>query len=68
MAFATGTVDKLSDPEDIKWLLDEKQSGLRVNELLLREIEVYFGHVSFVMAKDMTYFSEFLMPLIKDSV
>lgn len=60
-ALATGDVDQLADPEDVKWLINE--SGLR-SDLMQLHKEYHFGHCSFEMAKDMSWFKNDFMPLI----
>lgn len=55
MAFAHGDVDQLADTTDVEWLMNE--SDLSSKELLIFHKEYHFGHSSFMMANDMTYFS-----------
>ena len=54
MLMLSGDVDQLGDAVDIAWLLDEKQSGLK-EELVVFKKVLHYGHVSFMMAKDMSY-------------
>lgn len=55
MAIAHGDVDQLSDLQDVAWLMDQSQSGLRVDELVVFQQVYHYGHNSFGMASDMKY-------------
>jgi hypothetical protein len=54
MLLLSGDVDQLGDKTDIAWLEDESQSGLR-EDLIVFKKQLHFGHVSFMMAQDMSY-------------
>lgn len=64
MALATGDEDKLSDPLDVKWLLDEAQSGIK-SELIVFHKQYHFDHGSFTMSIDASYLDNDIIPLIK---
>jgi len=54
-----GNVDKLADPTDAMWAY--KQIGSPV----VHYQEINGGHLTFVIGKDMSWFSDDVMPLIK---
>lgn len=66
LAIAHGDVDQLSDLQDVAWLLDESQSGLRVKEHLVQLKQYHFGHNSFSMSIDGTWFPRDFMPVIAE--
>jgi len=53
-----GTVDKLATPEDNHWLREQLGS----NSIYYKEFN--FGHMAFMLAKDMSYFDD-VLDLIK---
>jgi hypothetical protein len=64
MSLHHGDVDQLADEVDVAWLIDESQSGLKKDKIIQVK-EYHFGHVSFLMAKDMSYFTNDVIPAIK---
>ena len=54
MLILSGDVDQLGDKTDVDWLLDESQSGLKSDLVVFTKV-LHFGHVSFMMAQDMSY-------------
>merc|ERR1719375_1562961 len=65
MILAHGDLDELADVKDVEWLADEKQSGLKVSELLVSKNLYHFGHNSFTMSKDATWFLNDIIPTIE---
>ena len=61
-----GSLDQLSDLTDDAWLLDESQSGLKKDLVIYHEVLKY-GHVSFMMAKDMSYVSRLVKVIQENS-
>ena len=66
MAIMQGDLDQLSDVEDDTWLMDQSQSGLRQDLIVYHEM-LHFGHVSFMMAKDMSYFTRLVKVIQENS-
>jgi len=64
MAMATGDVDMLADKEDVKWLMDSKQSGIN-SDLLIWNKEYHFDHGSFTQGNDASYFDNDIIPIIE---
>jgi hypothetical protein len=62
MAIFQGDLDQLSDMNDDAWLLSD-QSGLNL-DLVVYDKMLHFGHVSFMMANDMSYMND-IINLIK---
>jgi len=62
----SGDLDILGDKTDIDWLLDESQSGLKEDQIVLKKV-LHFGHGSFMIAKDMSYIQD-VIKVIKPSV
>ena len=54
-----GGKDILANPIDIDWLMSEN-SGLDISILKYYNLLPTFGHMSFMMAKDMTYINEII--------
>jgi hypothetical protein len=52
----------------VQWLLTESFSGLRVEELVVFEKQYRLGHSSFLLAKDMSYIVDDLIPAIEDQM
>ena len=67
MAIMQGDLDMLSDTTDDAWLLDEKQSGLKTDLVVYHEM-LHFGHVSFMMAKDMSYVDRLVKVIHENSL
>jgi len=61
---AHGDLDTLSNSANVGWLLDENQSGLRTNELLVFNKMYHFSHVGFWISQDMSYFTQDILPVI----
>lgn len=60
IALVAGSGDELGDPKDVQWLYYQIQDTVVF-------YETYdLGHMSFVIAKDMTYFSIDVVNLIKE--
>jgi len=66
MAVAHGDLDRLANTKDVNWLLDQKRSGLNVKDLLVYNATYHFGHGTFMLAQNMSYFSDDFMPIIKE--
>jgi hypothetical protein len=66
MIIASGSKDALADPTDVAWLLNERQSKLKVKELVKFHKEYRLGHSSFVLAKHMGFFTDDIIPAIQD--
>ena len=62
VALFHGDVDTLANTEDVQWLADPKQSGLST---VVFKKQYHFDHSSFVMAKDMSFYDNDLIPLIR---
>ena len=60
IAIYTGTEDPLADITDARWIRDSLQSNVLVH---YEEIEA--GHLTFMVGKDMTYFTEGVMGLLQ---
>lgn len=60
IAIFYGNQDKLADPADVKWLKEQ----LKDNVIHFQELD--FGHLSFAIAKDMSYFTETCMQIINE--
>jgi len=56
-ALVSGSYDKLADPTDVAWLNDQLSNVVFAQEYPL-------GHLSFSLAKDMTWFSQDVMGVI----
>ena len=52
VALFQGSLDKLADPTDVEWLTQQIS-----NKVVFRQM-YELGHMSFAMAKDMTWFKE----------
>ena len=50
-----GELDKLGTPEDIKWLNSELEKN---NNVIYYKILPNMGHLSFMVAKDFSWFDE----------
>lgn len=59
VALFTGKYDKLADSQDVAWLEDESQSGLKASQVVFKN-EYPNDHVTFVMYKDPAYFQDVL--------
>lgn len=57
MIFAHGDVDALSNPTDVKWLMDKSQSKLNT-DLLVFQKQYHFAHSSFSMSMDVSYITD----------
>ena len=55
----SGDSDLMADPKDVKWTAEQ------LNHTLVFNQEYHLGHLSFAMAKDMTFFTKDVMDLIK---
>lgn len=66
MIIASGSKDALADPTDVNWLLTE--SNLRVEELVVFQKQYRMGHSSFMLAKDMSFLVEDIIPAIEDQM
>ena len=64
MIIASGSKDIISDPTDVQWLLDENLSKLRVKELVVFQKQYRMGHSSFMLADDMSFLVDDIIPAI----
>ena len=60
IAIYTGTEDPLADITDARWIRDTLDSNV-----LKHYEEIPAGHLTFMVGKDMTYWSDGVMPLLK---
>lgn len=51
IAIMSGSKDLLADPQDVKW------TAAQLNHTLVFNHEYYLGHMSFAIAKDMSFFT-----------
>jgi len=58
IAVFSGSQDGLAYKDDVKWFVDQ------IKSLLVFDHEYYMGHMSFAIAKDMSWFTVDLMHLI----
>jgi lysosomal acid lipase/cholesteryl ester hydrolase len=58
VAIMSGDTDKMADPKDVKWTASKLQHTLVFNK------EYHLGHLSFAIAKDMSFFTQDAMDLI----
>lgn len=58
IAIFHGTYDDLADPKDVAWLYEH------IKDHVIHYEELPFGHLSFQIAKDMSYFTKTAMPII----
>jgi len=65
MAILQGDLDQLSNLIDDAWLLDQSQSGLKSDLVVYHEM-LHYGHISFMIAKDMSYVGR-LVKVIQDN-
>ncbi len=59
VAIFTGIEDILADLEDARWTRD------RIGDNIVHYEEIHAGHLSFLVGKDMTYFTEGVMDLLQ---
>ena len=57
-ALIAGTYDKLADVTDVAWLNEQ------IKDKVVLYKEYPLGHLSFVLAKDMSWFTDDIVPLI----
>lgn len=60
IAIYAGTEDPLADTTDAEWIRDSLKP-----EVLAHYEEIPAGHLTFMVGKDMTYWSEGVMNLLK---
>ena len=59
IAMFVGNVDKLADPTDAMWAYQT------IGSPVVHYEEIDGGHLTFVIGKDMSYFSDSVLPLIE---
>ena len=59
VAIFTGTADILADLTDARWTRD------RIGDNVVHYEEIAAGHLTFMVGKDMTYFTQGVMGLLK---
>ena len=57
-ALVSGSYDELADPDDVAWLHDQ------ISDHVVFAQQYPLGHLSFLIAKDMSYFTDDVVPLI----
>ena len=55
----TGIEDILADLTDSRWTRD------RIGDSIVHYEEIHAGHLTFMVGKDMSYFTDGVMPLLK---
>lgn len=60
VAVFSGDTDRLADPKDVAWTVEQIKHTMVFNK------EYHMGHLTFAVAKNMTYWNDDLMPLIKE--
>jgi hypothetical protein len=60
VAIFSGDTDKMADPKDVKWTAEQ------LNHTLVFNQEYHLGHLSFAIAKDMSFFTKDVMNLVND--
>lgn len=58
LAILSGSKDKMADPLDVKWTSDQLKNTTIFNH------EYYLGHISFAIAKDMSWFDVDVMAIM----
>ena len=58
LAILSGSKDKMADPKDVKWTSEQLKNTTIFNH------EYYLGHVSFAIAKDMSWFDVDVMAIM----
>jgi len=58
VAIICGSEDKLADCTDAEWIRDE------IGRNVVHYSEIEAGHLSFLVGKDMSYFTDTVMPLL----
>lgn len=58
---ASGTFDKVADPADVKWLLED--SRLPKNNIIMKK-SYDFGHNTFFLGADASYLEDDIIPTV----
>jgi len=58
LAVLSGSKDGMADPEGVAWTVDQ------LKETIIFDHEYYLGHLSFIIAKDMSFFTVDTMAIL----